>query len=91
MDYGPRFCAVCGRKFIPIRKNQMSCGNPECVKKYRNRNNYKYKLKYKCDGYRQKKRKKEEPATPKKDTIVAVGYAERQMAKTLEMVGKVKV
>ena len=91
MDYGPRYCAVCGVKFIPIRKNQMSCGSPICVKKYRNRNNYKYKLKYKEEGHVPKRRKKQEPAEPKKDTLIAIGYAERQMAQTLEMVGKVKV
>ena len=31
-----------------------------------------------------------EPHKPKPDTIVAIGYAERQRKQTLEMVGKVK-
>ena len=34
--------------------------------------------------------KLDEPHKPKTDTIVAIGYADRQRKQTLEMVGKVK-
>ena len=89
MDYEPRQCAICGKTFIPRIKKQMSCGDPVCVKKWKNRNNNEYrKRKRQKDGYRQHK---EKPRVPKPDTIVAIGYADRQREQTLQMVGKVKV
>lgn len=89
MDYGPRECAICGKVFIPRTKIQMSCGDPYCVKKYKNRNNTEYRrLHYvKKDGYRQKTKEKR---VPKPDTIVAIGYADRQREATLKMAGKVR-
>lgn len=85
----PRQCAVCGKTFIPGRHNQMSCGDPVCVRKYKNRNNNQYRKIHcrKKDGYRQNTREKREP---KPDTIVAIGYADRQREETLKMAGKVR-
>lgn len=83
MDYGPRECAICGKKFIPRSKIQKTCGDPYCVVKWKNRRK---------DGRRRVYKPKPKPEDiwqPKPDTIVAIGYAERQMAETLKMAGKV--
>lgn len=96
MTYEPRHCVICGKEFIPRRCNQKSCGGPECKREVQRmarkayiKKNY---LKVRDDNrkYMQRMRNSEQ-RTPKPDTIVAEGYAERQMAKTLEMVGRVKV
>ena len=90
-DYlGPRECKICGKTYVPRRRDQSTCGDPDCVRQWKNRNNNEYRrMMRQRGGYRQKK--KEEARVPKPDTIVAIGYAERQMAKSLEMAGKVKV
>ncbi len=83
-DLTPRTCAVCGKQFIPRRRNQRSCGDPECV--------YKWKSRYRTRTNAKRNREKVvEPYVPKPDTIVAIGYAERQMARSLELAGKIKV
>lgn len=98
-DYEPRLCIICGVEYIPKRSDQRTCGSKEC-KKARQRLNC---LEYRKKNYaavlatnrrsmakkREEKKHKENP--PKKDTIVAIGYAERQMADTLRKAGKVKV
>ena len=83
MGLEPRQCAICGKTFIPRNKTQKSCGAPECVRKWKNRRDRTNKRAYK---------KKPKPVyVPKPDTIVAIGYADRQREKTLAMVGKIKV
>lgn len=82
-DLTPRECAVCGKQFIPRRRDQHSCGDPTCV--------YKWKSRYRLKNNAKRDRKKKEPYVPKPDTIVAIGYAERQMARSLELAGKIKV
>ena len=90
----PRACEICGRMYIPRRCDQRTCASVECVRERKRL----YAIKKLNEGaYRARKReymiqrRTPEPYKPKEDTIVAIGYAERQMAKTLEMVGKVKV
>lgn len=92
-DYGPRQCVVCGKTYLPRQKNQKSCGDPECKKevsrmamrRYREEN-YAWVMEQRRIGMRKKREAKE----PKPDTIIAIGYAERQMAASLEKAGKVK-
>ena len=98
-NYGPRVCIICGKEYIPRRKDQRTCASKECMKQ-RQRLNY---LEYREKNYarvlennkrcmarrREEERLRQNP--PKPDTIVAIGYADRQRKKTLEMVGKVKV
>ena len=82
MDYGPRECAICGKTFIPRAITQKTCGAPECVRKWKNRRDRTNKRAYK---------KKPKPVyVPKPDTIVAIGYADRQREATLKMIGKVR-
>lgn len=98
-DYEPRLCEICGAEYIPRRSDQRCCGSYEC-KKARQRLNY---MEYRKENYaavlennrrsmakrREERKRAEEP--PKKDTIIAIGYAERQRAETLRMVGKIRV
>ena len=85
-DYQPKECPICGTTFIPRRFDQVSCGAKECKYKWKHRNA--------ADRNRKRRRRRKEEFEPyqwKGDTIVAIGYAERQMAETLKMAGKVKV
>ena len=85
----PKHCSICGELFLAKNRNQHICYKDECRKeayrirqqRYRERN---------CDAIRERKREKKKPEE-RKDTIVAIGYAERQKAQTLKMVGKVQI
>lgn len=95
----PRICIICGKEYIPRRSDQRTCASEECMRA-RQRLNY---LEYRKKNYaavlesnrrsmaKKRKEREMEKQPPKPDTIVAIGYAERQKAKTLEMVGRVKV
>lgn len=97
-DREPRKCEICGKEYIPRRSDQRTCGSYKC-KKGRQRLSY---MEYRREHYaavlennrrsmakkREKLRRAENP--PKKDTIVAIGYAERQMADSLAKAGKVR-
>lgn len=96
--YGSRVCIICGCTYIPGRKDQKTCGSKECMKE-RQRLNY---LEYRQKNYervlennrrqlREKREAKRRAAAMKEDTIVAIGYAERQVQRSLAMAGKVKV
>lgn len=90
----PRACEICGRMYVPRRCDQRTCASVECVRERKRL----YAIKKLHEGaYRARKReymrqsRTPEPYKPKEDTIVAIGYAERQMADTLAKAGKVKV
>lgn len=93
-EYRPRICEICGKEYIPRRSDQRTCGSEECMKKRQRLNQLEYRernyAKVLADNRRamkerrEKKRRKEKP-----DTLVAIGYAERQMAETLKMAGRV--
>ena len=76
--YEPRRCEICGREYIPKRSDQRCCLDAECRKGLQRLN---------CKEYRETHYAKRN--TPKQDTIVAIGYADRQMAASLKMAGKV--
>lgn len=93
-EYEPRICEICGKEYIPRRSDQRTCGSEECMKERQRLNRLEYRernyAKVLADNRRimrerrEKKRRKEKP-----DTLVAVGYAERQIAETLKMAGRV--
>ena len=92
-QYEPRRCEICGREYIPRRSDQRTCASVECARERKR----VYALKKSTEGvYRARKReymkrqRTPEPYQPKPDTIVAIGYAERQMAETLRKAGRVK-
>lgn len=97
-NYEPRKCEFCGKEYIPRSKRQRTCGSAECQHK-RQRMNWKdYQMRHygeilegnrRCMARKRAEQRAAEAA--KRDTIIAIGYAERQMAKSLEMAGKVKV
>lgn len=96
MKYEPRRCTICGKEYIPFRCNQKTCGDPKCRRANSNIARKEYvKKNYATirEGTRDYMRRKrdEQKWTPKPDTIVAEGYAERQMAASLKMAGKIKV
>ena len=91
--YEMRACEICGKMYKPSRKDQRTCASVECVRERKR----VYALKKSAEGvYRARKReymkrqRTPEPYQPKPDTIVAIGYAERQMAETLRKAGRVK-
>lgn len=99
-------CVICGKEFETNRVRRVTCGDSNCMKEHhRNyqkmyapiyRNTHRDAVNRRNREYARKKRKtkaenRKVESKPKEDTIVGLGYAERQMAQTLEMVGKVKV
>lgn len=97
-NYEPRRCEICGKEYIPKRSDQRTCLAPECMKERQRRNYLEYRRKNyaavletnrRCMAKRREERMREKDP-PKQDTLVAIGYAERQRAQTLAMVGKVR-
>lgn len=97
-EYEPRRCIICGREYIPKRSDQRCCLAPECMKERQRLNRIEYRRKNYAkvietnrkamEKKRAEKYLKENP--PKEDTIVAIGYADRQREQTLRMAGKVR-
>ena len=92
MTYEPRACLICGKVFVPKRKNEILCSDPACKKA-----RHKQKIDEHKPAHNAARRKQREEARmlkqnrkPKPDTIVAIGYAERQKAETLKMAGRVE-
>lgn len=98
MKYEERKCCVCGKVFVPVRINQRSCPDPECKHEMKlrqqkdwYRKNYLEAREGRRDYMRRRRSGKvEKVSCPKPDTIVAIGYAERQMAESLKLAGKVR-
>ena len=79
----PRECIICGSVFIPIRSNQTICKDPGCKRALHNiRQNEWRKQNYNTPDV-------SEPQKLKEDTIVAIGYADRQIKNTLSKVPKI--
>lgn len=94
--YEPRACEICGRMYKPSRIDQRTCASVECTRErkraygIRKKNEGVYKAR-KREYMRRRRERASEAYQPKPDTIVAIGYADRQMEQTLKMVGRVKV
>ena len=98
-EYEPRRCEICGKEYTPRRSDQRTCLDENCMKERQRLNRIEYRRRNygrvlennrrSMEKRRAERRLAENP--PKSDTIVAIGYAERQREKTLAMVGKVKV
>ncbi len=95
-------CCICGEYFETNRSNRKTCGDPDCkhiqhlgylriyaANKRREKRSEvnEYNRKW-MRGYRAEQKRKE---AEKVDTLIGLNYAERQMAKTLEMVGRVQI
>ena len=96
-DYEARRCIICGKEYIPRRSDQRTCGSDECMKARQRLNYLEYRkthyaalLESNRKSMAKKRREREiEKQPPKKDTIIAIGYADRQREATLRMAGKI--
>lgn len=96
--YEPRICVICGKEYIPGRKDQRTCGSDECMKERQKLNRLEYcKRNYgrvlahnRNYNRRRREMEKRKRVETKGDTIIAIGYADRQMEATLKMAGRVK-
>ena len=98
-EYKPRRCEICGKEYTPRRSDQRTCLGEDCMKERQRLNRIEYRRRNygrvlennrrAMEKRRAERYLAEHPS--KEDTIVAIGYADRQRAATLEMVGKVKV
>ena len=94
----PRYCRVCGKEFMPVHANSQLCSE-ECRKKRRQAkrneyrvNNYNRIRERNREWMRQKRGLEPEPEPdPPKPGLIAEGYAQRQIEKTLSMVPKIDI
>ena len=90
MKYEPKKCCICGATFIPCKKTQITCASKECKYARHLQKMKEYDLfRYQETQRLNKQKKKAEQERRKKDTIIAIGYADRQKTATLQMVGHV--
>lgn len=78
-----RICKICGCEFETIYTRQLICSDRECQAESHRRRVRAYD---KAHPNRGKKKKKKG-----NDHIIGNGYAERQMANTLAMVGRINI
>lgn len=90
-EYYEKVCQICGAEFIAQHGNKRMC--PECYEVTNRGKNRHLPRRYECpvDIEQYEARVRQQNIADYKDTIVAIGYADRQRAETLRMVGKVKV
>lgn len=91
-------CCICGKTFETNRKVQVTCGSTECKnaqhKEYLRKYMTQYRSVHKAEINQRNKeymRRARGSKQSKDDTLIGLNYAERQKAKTLEMVGRVQV
>ena len=92
--YRKRICYVCGKEFIPHCGAQRMC-SPECTQERKNLKRRKWQMEHLEDYYRMHMKPPiEDDMAPHvwktEDTIVAIGYAERQRAQTLSTIPPIK-
>lgn len=86
----PRPCRVCGTVFTPAHGNRKLCD--ECRIRFSNNLGLDWAVTYEGPTNVEEYEKKLEKQNREryKDTIIAIGYAERQMADSLRKAGKVR-
>ena len=92
-EYEERYCSVCGMAFTPRRINQLTCGSEECKAEWTRQHQIEWHKRHREETPEAKRKymyNKRHGIEPVQDTIVAIGYADRQREKTLAMVGKVR-
>ena len=90
-EYYEKTCEICGTEFRATHGNKRLC--PACCETISNGRNRNLPRRYECptDLVQYEERVRRQNIADYKDTIVAIGYAERQVAESLAMAGKVKV
>lgn len=85
-------CVICGKEFDAQGKDKtcsVACRKilkREQARQYRENKRTEYN-----PNWLQEYRKNNDLPEAKEDTLIGLGYAERQIAQTLKMVGKVKI
>ena len=78
---------ICGNMFVPYRVSQQVCSNPEC----RRLAHMERQRRYEETHPNRDRERRERRRTKNNDHIIGEGYAERQIANTLKMVGRVEI
>lgn len=92
-----RICSICGCEYEPRQRNQVTCGDPDCRRIQHLEYMRKYGKAHRKEhreynrAWMAKKRAEEAEKAEEKDTIIGLGYAERQRQKTLELVGGIQI
>ena len=83
-------CTVCGAEFAPVHGNKKMC--PECTNAIQRNKGRRLPREYEApsDLETYERQIRERYMERYRDSIVAIGYADRQREQTLKMVGKVK-
>lgn len=102
VDHPERACVICGKMFKPKRCTARTCGSSRCRSRLAAEQRKEW-AKANQAAIRDRKRNykppmhsdecyelPEEPKPRRKSNIVAIGYAERQIARSLELAGKVR-
>ena len=96
-----RKCIVCGKPFAPKRSNSKTCSDPDCKCAYRAEYARQYSKKRRSEKgeavneynrkWMREYRERQRNARRKPHDFEGLNYAERQMAKTLETAGRIKI
>lgn len=83
-------CTVCGAEFAPEHGNKKMC--PECTNALQRNKGRGLPREYEAPGDIEtyERQIRERSVARYHDTIVAIGYAERQIAASLEKAGKIR-
>ncbi len=89
---GIKVCEVCGKTFIPRTKRQRTCASDSCKRLLHKKTQREYESKHPGRNAEREEAKKHEEAKVKAhlDSIIGEGYAERQIADSLRIAGKVR-
>lgn len=96
-----RECCICGCKYHPRQKNQVTCGDPDCRRiqhlEYMSKYNKAHRKEHREYNRAWMKKRREEQKAEEKARLMSINsfrgeeYAERQMQKTLALAGKIEL
>lgn len=99
-----KICVVCGKEFIPGRKSQVTCTDKECQRIHHNeyarayaadkrKNDRKRVNEYNREWMNRSRAKKRAEKARRNEVAPkeAASYADKQKAKTLELVGRIQI
>lgn len=86
----PKACEICGVMFTPRDSRQRSCGSEECKYALRRQIQREYEKNHPKRNSERYKKLKVERRKKHIDSIIGEGYAERQIADSLRLAGRVR-
>ena len=87
----PKACEICGEMFTPRDSRQRACASEECKRLLHRKIQREYEKTHPKRNSNRYKKMKFEQRVKHEDTIIGEGYAERQIADSLRIAGKVRV